>query len=64
MISKDRILGALLTELANVTSNEERDAHDPTWLRGYVAGIAAAGQIAVELDRGQGGEEDAAREPR
>lgn len=52
MITKDRILGALLAELANVTSNEERDAHDPTWLRGYVAGIAAAGQIAVELDRG------------
>lgn len=62
MIDKDRILGALLAELANVASNEERDAHDPTWLRGYVAGVAAAGQIAAELDGSLGGEGDASRE--
>ena len=48
MITKDKILGALLAELANVTSNEERDAHDPTWLRGYVAGVATAAQYALE----------------
>ena len=58
MIDCDRLLGALLAELAHIASNEERDAHDPTWLRGYVAGVAAVGQIAMEfagdeLDKGK-----------
>lgn len=63
MIDRDRIIGALLTELASAVSNDERDAHDPAWLRGYVAGIVAAGQIAVELDGSRGGEGHANREP-
>ena len=41
----------LLEDLAHVTSGEERDAFDPTWLRGYVAGVATAAQYALESER-------------
>lgn len=41
----------LLEDLAHVTSGEERDAFDPAWLRGYVAGVATAAQYALECER-------------
>ena len=41
----------LLEDLAHVTSGEERDAFDPAWLRGYVAGVATAAQYALEGER-------------
>lgn len=41
----------LLEDLAHITSGEERDAFDPAWLRGYVAGIATAAQYALEGER-------------
>lgn len=41
----------LLEDLAHVTSGEERDAFDPAWLRGYVAGMSCAAQYALEMDR-------------
>ena len=41
----------LLEDLAHVTSGEERDAFDPTSLRGYVAGVATAAQHALEGER-------------
>lgn len=45
-----RITEALLEELATVASNEGRD---PAWMRGYVAGIANAAAIALELGEEQ-----------
>lgn len=47
-----RIAEALLEEFAAVASDEGRD---PAWMRGYVAGIANAAAIALELteERGQ-----------
>lgn len=41
----------LLEDLAHVTSGEERDAFDPAWLRGYVAGVATAAQYALEGEK-------------
>ena len=41
----------LLEDLAHITSGEERDAFDPTWLRGYVAGVATAAQYALEGEK-------------
>ena len=41
----------LLEDLERVTSGEERDAFDPAWLRGYVAGVATAAQYALESER-------------
>lgn len=41
----------LLEDLAHITSGEERDAFDPAWLRGYVAGVATAAQYALEGER-------------
>ena len=41
----------LLEDLAHVTGGEERDACDPVWLRGYVAGVAIAAQLALELEK-------------
>lgn len=41
----------LLEDLAHVTNAEERDAFDPAWLRGYVAGVATAAQYALEGER-------------
>ena len=43
-----RYIAVLLEDLAHVTSGEERDAYDPAWLRGYVAGVASAAQYALE----------------
>lgn len=43
----------LLEDLAHATSGEERDAFDPAWLRGYVAGVATAAQYALEGEREQ-----------
>lgn len=45
-----RYVSRLLEDLAHVTSGEERDAYDPDWLRGYVAGVACAAQYALEMD--------------
>ena len=45
-----RYIAVLLEDLAHVTSGEERDAYDPAWLRGYVAGVASAAQYALDLD--------------
>lgn len=44
----------LLEDLEHVTSSEEREAFDSSWLRGYVAGVSIAAQIALELERGEG----------
>lgn len=44
----------LLEDLAHITSGDERDAFDPTWLRGYVAGMSSAAQYALEMDEKQG----------
>lgn len=41
----------LLEDLAHVTGGEERDACDPAWLRGYVAGVAIAAQLALKSDK-------------
>lgn len=49
MIDRDDLVCALLEELSAVASSDERDAHDPEWLRGYVAGVANAAGIAIEL---------------
>ena len=40
----------LLEDLANITGSDEHDAFDPTWLRGYVAGMLCAAQYALEMD--------------
>ena len=48
-IEVNKLVEALLRELEAVASNDERDAHDPTWLRGYVAGVAAAASTAMSL---------------
>ena len=48
-VDVDKLVEALLRELEAVASNDERDAHDPTWLRGYVAGVAAAASTAMSL---------------
>lgn len=45
-----RIAEALLEELVAVASDEGRD---PAWMRGYVAGIANAAAIALELGKEQ-----------
>lgn len=41
----------LLEDLAHLTGGDERDACDPAWLRGYVAGVAIAAQLALELEK-------------
>lgn len=43
----------LLEDLAHVTGGEERDACDPAWLRGYVAGMSCAAQYALEMEEKQ-----------
>lgn len=48
-VSAVEMLEILLDELTSVTSEEERAAHDPAWLRGYVAGITSACRTVVEL---------------
>ena len=45
-----RYVEHLLEDLAHITSGDERDAFDPDWLRGYVAGMSCAAQYALELD--------------
>lgn len=49
MIDRDKLVYVLLEELSAVTSSDERGAHDPEWLRGYVAGVANAASIVIEL---------------
>ena len=51
----------LLEDLEHVTSSEEREAFDSSWLRGYVAGVSIAAQIALELERGEGAQSSFAR---
>lgn len=46
-----RYVSRLLEDLAHVTGGEERDACGPAWLRGYVAGVAIAAQLALELEK-------------
>lgn len=41
----------LLEDLAHIASGEDRDAFNPAWLRGYVAGVATAAQYALEGER-------------
>lgn len=43
----------LREDLEHITSSEEREAFDSSWLRGYVAGVSIAAQIAPELERGE-----------
>lgn len=45
-----RYVAHLLEDLAHITGGDERDAFDPTWLRGYVAGMSCAAQYALEMD--------------
>lgn len=45
-----RYIEHLLEDLAHITSGDERDAFDPTWLRGYVAGMSSAAQYALEME--------------
>lgn len=49
MIDCETLIRALLNDLAHAASNEEREAYDPTWLRGYVTGASMAAQTALEL---------------
>lgn len=49
-----RLIACLLEDLEHAAGAEERGSCDPAWLRGYVAGMVAAAQIALELgDREQ-----------
>ena len=48
-----RYVEHLLEDLAHITSGDERDAFDPDWLRGYVAGMSCAAQYALEMDDGK-----------
>lgn len=45
-----RYVEHLLEDLAHITSGDERDAFDPDWLRGYVAGMSSAAQYALEME--------------
>ena len=51
MMKGDKLICALLSELTQVTSNEECAAYDVTWLRGYVSGISNAASIIIELEQ-------------
>ena len=54
------LVSALLDALAAVSSPDDGGTRDVAWLRGYVAGIANAASIAMELDeavRDDAGEE-------
>lgn len=46
----------LLEDLAHIASGDERDAFNPDWLRGYVAGMSSAAQYALEMDEKKQGE--------
>ena len=49
-----RYVSHLLEDLAHIASGDERDAFDPTWLRGYVAGVSCAAQYALKMDEKEG----------
>ncbi|MFD0703373.1 hypothetical protein [Slackia equolifaciens] len=46
-----RYVSHLIGNLAHVTGGEDRDACDPAWLLGYVAGVAIAAELALELEK-------------
>lgn len=58
MVDATKLAKVLLEELSALASNEERDAHDPTWLRGYVTGMVNAAGIALEFAEEDGAAAD------
>ena len=51
--SEKREILAILENVVNANSEEERQSYDPAWLAGYVTGQIHAAEMLIELERGE-----------